>query len=270
MESFWKAGYVPGNSALVFAGDIGPAEARALAQKYFGGWTGSTNRHAIPKVEDSAARTIFLVDKPGSPQSALLVGGVGVARSTPDYAALQVMNSALGGLFASRLNMNLREEHGYTYGAFSRFLYRRGVGPYFASGEIRTDATAPALQETLKELDRIRTVPLSVDELKLAKGAVSLSLAGLFETSPAMAGTAGQIYVYDLPLDFYGRLPAQIDAVDAAQVSQVAAKYVHPDSARIVIVGDRAKVEPELRKLNLGTIEFRNEEGDAAKPEASK
>jgi zinc protease len=270
MESFWKAGYVPGNSALVFAGDIGPAEARALAQKYFGGWTGSTNRHAIPKVEDSAARTIFLVDKPGSPQSALLVGGVGVARSTPDYAALQVMNSALGGLFASRLNMNLREEHGYTYGAFSRFLYRRGVGPYFASGEIRTDATAPALQETLKELDRIRTVPLSVDELKLAKGAVSLSLAGLFETSPAMAGTAGQLYVYDLRLDFYGRLPAQIDAVDAAQVSQVATKYVHPDTARIVIVGDRAKVQPELRKLNLGTIEFRNEEGDAVKAEASK
>jgi zinc protease len=270
MEAFWKAGYVPGNAALVFTGDVSLADARALAQKYFGGWTGSAARHEIPKVEDTAARSIFLVDKPGSPQSALLVGGVGVARSTPDYAAIEVKNSAFGGLFSSRLNMNLREEHGYTYGAFSRFFYRRGVGPYIAGGAIRTDATAPALQETLKELGRIRTVPLSADELKLAKGAVSLSLAGLFETSPEMANTAGELYVYDLPLDFYGRLPAQIDAVDAAQVSQVANKYVHPDSARIVIVGDRTKVEPEIRKLNLGTIEFRNEEGDPAKPQPAK
>jgi zinc protease len=270
MEGFWKAGYVPANSALVFAGDLTAPQARSLAQKYFGGWTGAATRNPAPKVEATASRSIYLVDKPGAPQSALLVGGVGVPRSTPDYAALEVMNSSLGGLFSSRLNMNLREQHGYTYGAFSRFFYRRGAGPYLAGSAIRTDATAPALEETLKELDHIRTAPLSADELKLAKGAVSLSLAGLFETSPQTASTAAELYVYDLPLDFYRRLPAQIDQVDAAQVAQVASKYVHPDSARIVIVGDRAKVEPEIRKLNLGPIELRNEEGDPVKVEPSK
>jgi len=270
MEGFWKAGYVPANSALIFAGDLTASEARTLAQKYFGGWTGAATRNQAPKVETTASRAIYIVDKSGSPQSAVLVGGVGVPRSTPDYATLEVLNSALGGTFSSRLNMNLREQHGYTYGAFSRFFYRRGAGPYLAGGAIRTDATAPALQETLKELDRISSVPLSADELRLAKGSVSLSLAGLFETSPDTARTAASLYVYDLPLDFYLRLPAQIDQVDAAQVTQAATKYVKPDAAAIVIVGDRVKVEPEVRKLNLGPVELRNEEGDPVKIEPSK
>jgi len=270
MESFWKAGYAPANSALVFAGDLTPSEARSLAQNYFGGWTGAASHHQAPKVETTASRTIYLVDKPGAPQSALVVGGVGVARSTPDYAVLRVMNAALGGNFSSRLNMNLREQHGYTYGAFSQFAYRRGAGPYFAGAAIRTDATAPALEETLKELDRIRSVPLSADELRLAKGSVSLSLAGLFETSPDTARTVSGLFVYDLPLDYYRRLPAQIDQVDAAQVAAVANKYVKPDAAAIVIVGDRAKVEPEIQKLKLGAIELRNEEGEPVKADSPK
>ena len=227
-------------------------------------------QHQAPKVGTTAARTIYLVDKPGSPQSMLVVGGVGAPRSTPDYAAIRVMNAALGGNFSSRLNMNLREQHGYTYGAFSQFAFRRGAGPYTAGGAIRTDVTAPALEETLKELDRIRSVPLSADELRLAKGSVSLSLAGLFETSPDTARTASGLFVYDLPLDYYRRLPAQIDQVDAAQAAAVANQYVKPDVAAIVIVGDRAKVEPEIRKLNLGAIEFRNEDGDPAEADASK
>jgi zinc protease len=270
MESFWKAGYRAANSALVFAGDLTPSEARSLARNYFGGWTGAATRHQAPKVETTASRTIYLVDKPGAPQSALLVGGVGVARSTPDYAAIRVMNAALGGNFSSRLNMNLREQHGYTYGALSRFAFRRGAGPYFVGGAIRTDATAPALEETLKELDHIRSVPLSADELRLAKGSVSLSLAGLFETSPDTARTVSGLFVYDLPFDYYRRLPAQIDQVDAAQVAAAAAKYVKPEAAAIVIVGDRAKVEPGIRKLQLGTIEFRNEEGDLVRTDPPK
>jgi len=270
LESFWKAGYGPANSALIFAGDVTESEARALAHKYFGGWTSAAKRKPAPKVETTATRAIYLVDKPGSPQSSLLVGGVGVARSTPDYAAVEVMNAGFGGNFSGRLNMNLREQHGYTYGAFSFFSYRRGAGPFIAGGAIRTDSTAPALAETLKEFDRIRSTPFSAEELRLAKGSVAQSLAGLFETSRDAARTATSLYVYDLPLDYYRHEPSQIEQVDAAQVTAAATKYVKADAATIVIVGDRAKVEPEIQKLNLGAIELCDEEGDPVKVESAK
>src|SRR5581483_9094667 len=183
MMNFWKAGYAPGNSALVLVGDITSGEARSLAEKYFGNWKGDTTKHTPPPVEAKTTRTIYIVDKPAAPQTFVLAGGLGVPRSSPDYVPIEVMNNALGGLFSSRINMNLREEHGYTYGGFSTFLYRRGPGIFAAGGGIRTDVTAPAVNEIFKELDRIHTAPLSAEELKFAKGSFSLSLAGLFETT---------------------------------------------------------------------------------------
>ncbi|PYX80765.1 MAG: insulinase family protein [Acidobacteria bacterium] len=265
MLNFWKRGYVPGNSALVLAGDLTGEEARSLAEKYFGGWKGGTSRHAPPPVETKTSKMIYIVDKPAAPQTYVVAGGLAVPRSSPDYVPIEVMNKALGGLFSSRINMNLREEHGYTYGAFSLFFYRRGPGIFGAGGAIRTDATAPAVGEILKELERIHTAPLTADELKLAKDAFSLSLAGLFETSERTAGTIGTLFTYELPLDYYGQLPEKINAVNSADVQRVATEYIHPDSSIVIAVGDRAKIEPELKKLSIGPIETVDYDGNPVK-----
>jgi len=265
MLKFWQQAYGPRNAALVLAGDVTPQDARSLAEKYFGSWQSEASKTAPPPVESKTQRNIYLVDKPGAPQTYVLVGGLGVPRSTPDYVPLEVMNNALGGLFSSRINMNLREEHGYTYGGFSVFVYRRGPGVFLAGGGIRTDVTAPAVHEVFKELDGIRSAPLSADELKLAKGAFSLSLAGLFETSAQTAATVGDLFTYDLPLDYYRQLPGQIAEVSAADVQRVAGKYVQPDSAVVVVAGDRAKIAPELEKLSVGAIQLRDFEGNPVK-----
>ena len=265
MLNFWKRGYVPGNSALVLAGDLTGEEARSLAEKYFESWKGCASRHAPPPVETKTSKMIYIVDKPAAPQTYVVAGGLAVPRSSPDYVPIEVMNKALGGLFSSRINMNLREEHGYTYGAFSLFFYRRGPGIFGAGGAIRTDATAPAVGEILKELERIHTAPLTADELKLAKDAFSLSLAGLFETSERTAGTIGTLFTYELPLDYYGQLPEKINAVNSADVQRVATEYIHPDSSIVIAVGDRAKIEPELKKLSIGPIETVDYDGNPVK-----
>ncbi len=270
LEKFWKTGYVPGNSALVVAGDITEPELKQLTTKYFGKWTGTFQRPLPPRVTQNATRGILIVDKPGAPQTALRFATVTVPRSTPDYASLEVMNTALGGLFSSRLNMNLREEHGYTYGAFSTVLYRRAPGPFIATAGVRTDVTAPAVKETFAEIDRIRQTDLTPDELTMAKNAYSLSLAGNFETTGRTAQTVSDLFVYDLPLNYYRTLPSKIDAVSVTDVRRVSNLYLRPEAMVVVAVGDKTKIEPELQKLNLAPISYRDYEGKVIKAAASE
>jgi zinc protease len=270
LEKFWKTGYVPGNSALVVAGDITEPELKQVADKYFGKWTGSFIRPMPPGVTQNATRGILIVDKPGAPQTAMRFATVTVPRSTPDYAPLEVMNTALGGLFSSRLNMNLREQHGYTYGAFSAVLYRRAPGPFIATAGVRTDVTAPAVLETFNEIDRMRRTELSPDELIMAKNAFSLSLAGNFETTARTAQTVGELFIYDLPLNYYQSLPSKIDAVNASEVQRVANLYLRPEAMVVVVAGDKAKIEPELMKLNLAPISYRDYEGKVVKAAAAE
>jgi zinc protease len=190
---------------------------------------------------------------------------LGVDRATPDYPALEVMNSELGGLFSSRINMNLREEHGYTYGASSYFVYRRSLGYFVAGGGIRTDATAPAVTETLKEIHRMIDTPMKADELSLAKDSQSRSLPGIFETNSGEAGALSEIFMYDLARDYFSTLPERLNAVTAEDAEAVAKKYLHPDQLILVCVGDRAKIEPELLKLDLGAVEIRDADGNVVK-----
>jgi zinc protease len=265
MMGFWKTGYVPENSALVVAGDITEREVRALAEKYFAKWSGKGSQSTVPDPATGASRRLIIVDKPGSPQTVLRVGQVGVARSNPDAVPIEVMNTGLGGLFSSRINMNLREKNGYTYGAFSVFVYRRGAGPFYTGGSVRTDVTAPATREIFSELERIRTSDVTMDELKTAKDAYARSLPGYFETTAQTVASLRDIFVYNLPLDYYRQLPARIDAVTAADIRRVAEKYLTPNSMVIVAVGDRSKIEAELKKLNLGAIEVRDLEGKPLK-----
>ena len=254
LTGFWQKAYVPANAALAISGDITMAQAKELANKYFGTWSGAASAPISLPVPAVPARSIAIVDKPGAPQTFLLAASLGARRSTPDYVPLEVMNTALGGLFSSRINMNLREEHGYTYGAQSFFNYRRFVGPFLAGGAIRTDVTAPAVSELLKELTRIREAELTPDELQKAKDSFSKSLVGLFETTGETASTIGGEFVFGLPLDYYSTLPAQIDKVTAADALRVAKQYINPNATVIVAVGDRAKIEPELKKLDVGPV----------------
>jgi len=257
----WQAGYTPSNSALVLSGDLTPAEAHSLAEKYFGGWTGSQAKHEPPPVTSQVKAGVAIVDKPGAAQTFVLVGSAGVARSTADYVPIEVMNNILGGLNSSHINVNLREEHGYTYGGFSFFIYQRASGMFAAGGGMRTDVTGPAVHELLKEMDNIRNTAPTDEELKLAKGAFSQSLAGRFESAEQTANTVGELFVYALPLNYYEQLPVSINAVSAQDVERVAKKYIHPESAVVIGAGDRAKIEEQLKKLSIGTVEVRDYEG---------
>lgn len=261
LSNFWTKGFVPGNAALVVAGDITQAELRDIATKYFGQWKGSAPTAKAPAPTAAGSRKIIIVDKPGSPQTQLRIGSVGIARSNPDYVPVDVMNTTLGGLFSSRINMNLREKNGYTYGAFSRFFARRGEGPFFVGTGVRTDVTAPAVKEIFSEIDRMVNTDVTADELATAKDSIARSLPGNFETTPSAAGSISELFVYSLPLDYYRSLPARIHAVTAADVKSAAAKYLQPGSMIVVGVGDKAKIEPELKKLNLGPVEERDFEG---------
>jgi zinc protease len=207
-------------------------------------------------------RKLIIVDKPGSPQTVLLAFGLGVPRSTPDYPSIQIMNDVLGGLFSSRLNMNLRETHGYTYGAISRFNFNRFGGPMFAGAQVRTDVTAPAAKELFAELDRITTDPPTAAELKLAQDSQMRSVPGQFETAKGTSARIGQLFVYKLPDNYYAALPAEFAAVKAQQVTQAAIDHIHPKQMIVVAVGDRAKIEPGLKELNLGPIEYRDASGN--------
>ncbi len=273
LTSFYAQHYHPNQAALVVAGDITATQLKTEAEKYFGGWTGTAQAATVPPVSMSTARKIVIVDKPAAPQTQMRIGHLGPARSTPDYPQLEVMNTMLGGLFSSRINMNLREEHGYTYGAGSRFRYFRGPGPFYAAGGIRTDVTAPAVAEVFKEFDRMRTTELTAEELKMSQDFIARSLPGDFETSESTVGSTAQIFVYGLPNDFWLTLPSRVATVSAADVQRTAQKYLQPDKMAIVAVGDRAKIEPELQKLNLGPVELRDTEANLvtgnAKPAAS-
>jgi zinc protease len=261
LMAFWKAGYVPGNAVLAVAGDITEAELRSLANKYFGKWNGQPAASKLEDVAMSGARRVVIVDKAAAPQTMLRIGHVGVPRSSPDYVLLEVMNLGLGGLFSSRINMNLREKNGYTYGAFSFFDYRRGPGPFMTSSSVRTDVTGPAVAEVFNELERMGATVMTADELKTAKDAFARSLAGRFETTEQIVNTISEFFIYNLPLDFYNTLPARIDAVSGADVQRVAQKYLKPGSTVVVAVGDRSKIEPQLQKLSLGAVETRDLDG---------
>jgi len=265
MMNFWKAHYVPNNAALVVSGNIPVDELKSLAESKFGAWKGG--EVSMPQIgaPETTKAKIIIVDRPGAQQTMVRLLQLGVDRSTPDYSALEVMNSELGGLFSSRINLNLREEHGYTYGASSFFVYRRQLGYFVVGGGIRTDATAPAVTETLKEIRRMIDTPMKPEELSLAKDSQSRSLPGMFETNSGEAGVLSELFMYNLARDYFSKLPEQLNAVTTEDAEAAAAKYLHPDQMILVCVGDRAKIEPELLKLDLGAVEIRDADGNVLK-----
>jgi zinc protease len=261
MESFWKRNFVPNNAALVVAGDISMSELKALADKVFGGWQRGTPAQPALGAPATTPARVVIVDKPGSPQTQLRVASIGAPRSSPDFRPMQVMNLALGGLFSSRINMNLREEHGYTYGASSQFSFRRAAGPFQIASGVRTDVTAASVSEIFKEVRGMVEKPVSAEELQKAKDSLSNSLPGAFESSANAVNNFSNVFIYNLGLDYYTRYAEQVNGVTTDQALAVSKKYLVPANMVVIAVGDRAKIESELRKLDLGAVEIRDAEG---------
>jgi len=261
LQAFWSQNFVPNNAALVVSGAISMADLQPLVEKAFGDWKPGTPAAAVPGEPSTTAAKLVIVDKPGAQQTQLRVTSIGVPRSTPDYEPIVIMNEALGGLFSSRINLNLREAHGYTYGASSQFVFRRSAGPFLVGTGVRTDVTAPSVSEIMKELKRIRDSELSMEELTLARDSLVRSLPSDFETSGSVTASTSNIFVYDLGLDYYATLGNRLSAVTADQIKTVSQKYIQPDKVIVVAVGDRTKIESGLQKLNLGGVEIRNADG---------
>src|SRR5580765_2800382 len=258
LRAFYAAAFQPGNSSLLVIGDVTMDKALPMLESSFGGWKAqraAAPAATMPAVPEITTRTIYLVDKPGAPQSQVRIGWVGVPRSTPDYFPIQVMNTILGGSFASRLNMNLREKNGYTYGASSGFDMRASAGPFVATAGVQTDKTSEALKEFFNELNGI-VKPVPAEELSRAKNYVSLRFPSGFESTVDISRRLEDAIVYHLPDDYFAKYVPNIEAVTAADVLRVAQKYIHPDRSVIVITGDRKVIEPGIAALKLGTIKI--------------
>jgi zinc protease len=256
LRAFHGARYAPALAAVVVVGDVS-AEMLPALDRTFGEWTAPPKAAPAPEVvlpPQVKGRSVRLVDKPGAPQSSIRLGRIGPSWDDPRYHAGEVMNTLLGGSFTSRLNDNLREQHGYTYGAGSALRRYRVGGLFLAAADVQTDKTAEAVTEFLAELERIR-MPASSEEVARARSYAALGYAGEFETTTQVARRIVDKVVYDLPDGFYREFVPRTLAVDAPALQAAARASVDPEGIVIVVVGDRSKVEAPLRALGLGTVE---------------
>lgn len=256
VRAFYREHYTAGHATILVVGDVTRAAATEALERAFGKWPGTGAQPAaapIPSAPQLKQREIVIVDKPGAPQSQIRIGLVGVPRSTDDYATLEVLNTVLGGSFTSRLNQNLRERNGYTYGASSIFDMRTAAGPFLAAAGVQTDKTADALREFFVELEGIRK-PVPADELDKARNYLTLGFPGEFETTRNLAQKLEELVVYNLPEERFQTYIADVTKVTADQVRQAAERYIQPNRMAVVIVGDRKAIEPGIRALNLGSI----------------
>jgi zinc protease len=256
VAAFHKRLFLPNNGSLIVVGDITPEAITATLEKDLKDWKpGTPPSMVLPEPPRARGVTVYLVDKPGAAQSVLAVGQVGVPRSTPDYFPLTVMNEILGGQFTSRINMNLREDKGYSYGASSHFVFRIGPGPFQAGGSVQTDVTKAALVELVKELTDITGArPVGEDELAFAKEQIIRGFPSRFETTADVAGTLVELVLFKLPDDYFVNYTAKVAAVTTADVNRVARKHLDPGHFTILIVGDRARIETSLKTLPYAQV----------------
>jgi zinc protease len=255
--AFHKDYFQPGRAIVTVAGDIDMATAKAAIDKALAAWPagGSEPSFTYPPVPQARETTIYLVDKPDAKQSVFNIGLPGPPRSTPDYMALQVMNFILGGHFQSRLNANIREEKGYSYGVGSGFSYGKGPGPFNAGGDVVSDKTDAALVEFMKELRGIHGGrPITDEEMKMAHDTLIQRLPSQFSSVSAIGSSITSLYVQDLPPDYYQNYAKAVRAVTKDDVLRVAKKYVDLDRLNIVIVGDRKSIEAPLKATGIAPI----------------
>jgi zinc protease len=259
----YGARYHPGAVTLVVAGDVDTAAIERLAESTLGKWRGvARGEIACPDRAASAGRRVHVITKAGAPQSELRIGHVGIPRAHPDYFRVVVMNAILGGLFSSRINLNLREAHGYTYGAHSGYDWRRWAGPFAAETAVQRDVTDAAVREVLNEIDRIRDVPVTPSELSLATSYLDGVFPIRFETTEAVATALANLVVYGLAGDYYDSYRAEVRAVTAADVLAAARAHLHPDRLQLVVVGDPEGVRAPLERMAIGPLTVSDDHGE--------
>jgi zinc protease len=265
--AFHKTYYQPGRALITVVGDTTPAAVKPVIEKALAAWTtgGERPTFSYPAVGQPKATTIFLVDKPGAAQSTFAIGRPGPPRDTPDYYALQVMNTILGGMFQSRLNANIREEKGYSYGVSSNFAYGKGPGAFRAGGDIVTAKSDAALVEFMKELRGIVGArPITDEELTTAKDALVQRLPATFASVSSINTALTTLWTQNLPDDYYQQYAKRIAAITKDDVLRVAKQYVTVDNLAIVIVGDRSVIEAPLKATNIAPIVVYDIEGNPA------
>ncbi|MDQ3804862.1 MAG: insulinase family protein, partial [Acidobacteriota bacterium] len=268
-RKFYETFYRPNNATLIVVGDTTADEIVPKLERAFGRW----EKGHVPAVEVTAAPVrrdrpaLYIVDRPGSAQSVIQVGHVGVPRSNPDFFPLLVLNTLLGGQFTSRINLNLREDKGYTYGARSSFDFRRGAGPFAATAPVFTGVTKESLVELMKELRGVRgEMPVTPAELEYAKQALIRGFPRSFETPTQIADRLETVVTYDLPETYFNTYIERVQAVTLEDLNRVAGQHLRPDRVAVVVVGDRRQIEPGLRSLeDFGdSITFLDAEGRPA------
>ena len=255
-RQFYETYAHPNNAALIVVGDVDAPSILPKLERAFGSW----GRREVPPLEISPVpqvhgRSVVLVDKPGAAQSEIRIGRIGAQRTTDDYDAIQVLNTILGGSFSSRLNQNLRETHGYTYGAGSQFDFRVMPGPFLAGAAVQTDVTGKALAEFMHELENILK-PIDEAEVDRARKYAALGYPRDFETTVQVASQLEQMTVFHLPDDYFDTEIGRILAVTKADVERVARQYIDPGDIVIVVVGDREKIAGGIQALTLGPITY--------------
>lgn len=257
LRAFHSSYYRPEHATLLIVGDVTAAAVMPLLERAFGTWKASgpgVKIVPLPSATQLTTRQIYIVDKPGAAQSQVRIGRIGVPRSTPDYPTLQVLNTILGGSFTSRLNTNLRETHGYSYGAFSGFEERLSAGAFVASAGVQTDKTSEAVQEFFNEFAGMLK-PIPGEDIDKAKNYVALGFPAEFESTGDLARKLEEQVVHNLPDEYFPSYIRSVVQVTGPGVEKAAAQYIQPDKFAVVVVGDRKVIEPGIRALKLGPIE---------------
>lgn len=253
VRAYHAANIRPADATLVVAGDCRHADVAALASQVFADWNGAATAPLPEAAAEQTPPRLNIIPRPGAPQSELRIGHVAVARNTPDYHALVAANMVLGGQFVSRINLNLREEKGFTYGARTSFDFRRLPGPFSLQVSVQTAATAEAIQESIAEIAGIRdTRPVSPEELALGVAALTRGYARNFETAEQLARAVTQLALYDLPDTYFDEFVSKVEGVTVDDVTRVARQYLDPARLTTLVVGDYGVVARDLPKLDLG------------------
>ena len=270
LAAWHRAYFRPSNAAIFVVGDTTAGALQPLLEKRFGAWKESRAPKPGPRaLPPAAARVITLVDKPDAPQSQIWIGEVGVSSTSPDVFPVRVMNNILGEAFNSRLNANLRTEHGYSYGVGSFFDTHREAGPFIAAGGVISDKTAEALGEFMRELGKMKSGEVSEAELADAKEGLVRAVPALFASDEQTAGAYARAWAHGLPPDYYATYQQRVTAVTRDDVAKAARDRLHPERMAIVVVGPQQSIERKIAGLNLGGIELRDAEGEARKAAAA-
>jgi zinc protease len=264
IAAFHKSYFQPGRALVTVVGDVNPTSVKGAVEQALAAWPkgGEKPEFTYPSLPASHNPAVFLIDKPGAAQSTFAIGNPGPPRSTPDYYALQVMNTILGGMFQSRLNANIREEKGYSYGVTSAFAFGKGPGAFRAGGDIVSGKTDAALVEFMKELRGIVGArPVTDEELATAKDSLIQRLPGTFASVQSINGAITTLWTQGLPDDYFQGYKARIADITKEDVVRVAKRYIDLDHLSIVIVGDRASIEGPLKATGIAPIRLGDLDG---------